>query len=216
MLCVLQGLDGALAILRVLLVLLGPFGMQLMKCVLKVVWPLDGGCGQRAGQVHERAHEALKTWRVGAAEGQAAVCDVLQQAARGMLLVAEEPGVGHGQLHQRGLQRADELLHRPQQPGVARDVVHHQRHHFHAQGLAQPAGVFAGRDGRVAGVAMSALVAQPLHHVADLVHLLQRLERGGHGGCEVGGGRVEMGELIGAFELACKAVGKIFFGVPHR
>ncbi|MNV70261.1 hypothetical protein D3C71_1632150 [compost metagenome] len=135
-----------------------------------------------------------------------------------MFLVAEEAGVGHGQLHQRGFQRADELLHGPQQPGVARDVVHHQRHHFHAQGLAQVADMFAGQGGRVAapgvGAALGALVAQPLHHVTDLVHLLQSLKRCGHGGCEVGGGRIKMGELAGAFELAGKAFCKVFF--PFR
>ncbi|MNV64321.1 hypothetical protein D3C71_1569570 [compost metagenome] len=127
-----------------------------------------------------------------------------------MFLVAEEAGVGHGQLHQGGLQGADELLHGPQQPAVVRDVIHHQRHHLHAQGFSQPCGMLARRGAgvpaRSTAVPMGALAAQALHHVADLLHLLQRLESGGHGGCEIGGGRVDVGELIGAFELARKPV----------
>ena len=101
------------------------------------------------------------------------------------------------------------MLHGPEQPLVARDVVHHQRHHFHAQGLPQPARVLA--QGGVAGCAagLGALLAQALHHVVDLVHLLQCLEGGGHGGGEVGAGRLQRGERAGAFELAREALGEV-------
>ena len=207
---VLQGLDGALAFLFALLVLFCPFGVQLLEHVLEIVGPVDGGGGQRARDVHERAHEALEAGSFGAVEGQAAVGDVLQQSARGVLLVAEETGVGYGQLYQGRLQRADELLHRPQQPTIARDVVHHQRHHLHAQGLSQSAGMFARRGCRAALCAaadlLRALAPQSLHHVADLVHGLQRFEGGGHGGCEVRGGWVDGGKLVGVIELACELV----------
>ena len=53
---VLQGFDRALALLLKCLVLLGPLGVQLLQYLLKVVGTVDGGGGQRPGNVHERPH----------------------------------------------------------------------------------------------------------------------------------------------------------------
>ena len=137
-----------------------------------------------------------------------------------MLLVAEEARVGQRQLHQRRLQRADELLHRPQQPRVARNVVHHQRHHLHAQGLAQALHLRPLRGGGVAVCARRggrAWRAQALHHLAHLVHLLQRLKRRRHRHRKVSARWVDVRQaLCRVFKFPRKPVCKRFLAVVGR
>ena len=107
-----------------------------------------------------------------------------------MLLVAEKTGVCQCQAQQGWLHIADHMADRVEQTGVPRDVVHHHLDHFQTQGLTHTmAGATQLLPNRRQGARLKAkvlyrlLLPQPdaLHHLVELVHLLQNMEGRRHG-----------------------------------
>ena len=95
---VLQGFDGALAFAFARLLAFGPGSLQFLQNSHEGRLAVDVGGRQAAGDLEQRLHEAVESGGFGVGKRQAAVGDFLQQAAGGVLFVAEEPRVGQGQL----------------------------------------------------------------------------------------------------------------------
>ena len=155
---------------------------------------LDFMGGQVAHRLRHQPHEATETRLRLCSECQAALRQLVQQAACRVIAVGKKPSVVVHQLLERGLQALDRLLHGRQQAGVLRDVGHHAPHHLHRHGgglgcslhghggidhrchtRPPPAGQ---RHGQGPGLADRAAPGQSAHQPLQLGHVFNRF-----GGC---------------------------------
>ena len=173
-----------------------PYFQQAFQHQLKRFCVSDLGAIQCLHGLLKGVQKTCKTFRVHRLVGQAAMGDLLQQAACGVLLVAEKPRVYQSQAQQGWFQASHHLRNRFQQTLVLSDVVNHQHHHLQAQGLPEPIGLLAhpsahavtGRSaGRVVTRFQALPMLDPLHHLIDLLHLLERFKRSGYRGMEIRG-----------------------------
>ena len=119
-----------------MLLLVAPGLLQRLQCKFK--WPgaCDARLQQRIDHLLQRFEKSREARRIVRLPGQTALGQLLQQLARRMFFIAEEPRIGQRKAQQRGLEMAHQFLDRRQQPRILRDVVDHQGHHLQAQGLA--------------------------------------------------------------------------------
>ena len=187
----LQGLDGLGELPFVLARRVVPEFHQPRQDLVKGLGGLDHARGQRRNRFAQRLHETAEAARIDRLERNAAVRDLVQQAARRMLLVAEETRVHQSQPQQGRLEFGHQLLHRCKQALVMGDVVDHHGHDFHSQRLIEPvdraAQLLAHRLRRVGRRRRGGLAAlDALYHLVELLELLRGFEGRGDGGTESG------------------------------
>ena len=122
-------------------VLLLPVGFQRLQARIEVVCARFGLLVEFAHRLAHRRHELLELGRELVVVLEAALRHALDQAARGVVVVAEEARIVHGHAQQRRFHGDKGLAHRRQHALVARDLADQRAHRVQTQHLADLAGL---------------------------------------------------------------------------
>ena len=114
---------------------LGPRFAQRAQCDLERLAAGGARFQQHFHGLLQAFDEIGEARRLDTAPGQAALRDLLEQLAGGMLAIAEETRIGQRHAQQRRLEVAHGLLHRGQQPRVAGEMFEHQVHDLEPEQL---------------------------------------------------------------------------------